>query len=338
MSAVAAVQKVFDALIIGGGPAGLSAALALARVCRTSVVLDSGEYRNQGVQEMHTYLSRDGIHPEEFRATARQQLLDKYSAQITLMKSRVVRVSNQEIIPGYKGFATVDAAGQTLLGRKLILATGTEDILPPDIEGYKENWPEHIYQCPFCDGYEQQSFPVGLLSFPDPSYAHLALMIRAFNKDNNVTIFSNGPVPTDEATQAALKTVLATGIKFDERRVTRLVNNGPGPANGLTVEFESGPPARLGMLYHRPQTRSRGYELIEQLGLETKPNGDVLHDPMLQTNVRGCFVAGDTQEQVKQAITAAANGVRAAGAVVFQLCEEEGKQALAKAENEAASS
>lgn len=146
-----------------------------------------------------------------------------------------------------------------------------------------------------------------MFTFPNPSYAGFALMVRPFNKD--LTIYSNGPVPTDEATQTALKKVRATGAKLDERRIRRLVNNGEGPANGITLEFESGPPATVGMLLHRPPTRSRAYELIEQLGLETKPSGDVKADPMmLQSSVPGCIVAGDTQESIKQAIVAAANG------------------------------
>jgi gliotoxin/aspirochlorine biosynthesis thioredoxin reductase len=135
---------IYDALIVGGGPAGLSTALALARVCRTSMLFDSGEYRNNGTEAMHTFLSRDGIHPEEFRATARQQIKDKYSAQVSFMKSRIVRISNTEILPGYKGFEAVDSSNQTFVGRKLVLATGTEDLLPTDIEGYKENWPAHM--------------------------------------------------------------------------------------------------------------------------------------------------------------------------------------------------
>ncbi|KAL2759305.1 hypothetical protein ACRALDRAFT_1067837 [Sodiomyces alcalophilus JCM 7366] len=301
-----AAPTIYDALIIGGGPAGLSAALALARVCRTSIVFDSSEYRNQGAKAMHTFLSRDGINPEDFRATARQQMA-KYSEQVSLVKSRIVQIARTEILPGYQGFQAVDSLNQTFVGRKLVLATGTEDILPTDIEGYKENWPSHIYQCPFCDGYEQKDYPIGMLTFPNPSYASFALMVRPLNKD--ITIYSNGPVPTDDATQDALRKVMAAGVKLDKRPIRRLVNNGPGPAKGITIEFETGDPVTLGMLLHRPPTRSRGYELIEQLGLETKPTGDVVADPMmLQTNVPGCIVAGDTQESIKQAVVAAGNG------------------------------
>lgn len=98
------------------------------------------------------------------------------------------------------------------------------------------------HQCPFCDGYEHKDYPIGLLSFPSANYAHIALMCRTLNPD--VTVYSNGPVPSDADTQAALAKVKVTGIKFDERRIKRLVNNGVGPAKGITLEFESGPPVR----------------------------------------------------------------------------------------------
>lgn len=138
-------------------------------------------------------------------------------------------------------------------------------------------------------------------------------MLRPLNRD--ITIYSNGPVPTDEPTQEALKTVLAAGVKLDERPLRRLINNGDGPANGISIEFTTGPPVKLGMLYHRPPTRSRAASLIEQLGLETNPIGDVITDAMmLKTNVPGCIVAGDTQENMKQATVAAATGE-----LIFQL-------------------
>lgn len=135
---------IYDALVIGGGPAGLSSALILARVCRTSMVFDSGEYRNNDAKEMHTFLSRDGIAPRSFRNIARGQIREKYSDQVSFMDTKIVSVSNTEILPGYKGFQAVDSSNNTYLGRKLVLAMGVEDILPTNIEGYKENWPQHM--------------------------------------------------------------------------------------------------------------------------------------------------------------------------------------------------
>lgn len=210
----------------------------------------------------------------------------------------------------------------------------------------------HRYQCPFCDGYEQKDYPIGMLTFLNPSYAHFALMALPFNKD--FTIYSNGPVPEDEPTQIALQKVLASGVKLDQRTIRRLLNNGRGPENGITIEFESGSPAKLGMLLHRPPTKNRGQSLIDQLGLETKPTGEVVADSMmLRTNVPGCFAAGDTQELMKQAMIAGSNGkplcmdsrrfsvsslltvrlgVRVGAAIAYQLAEEEGDRALEKQE------
>lgn len=138
------VPVIYDALVVGGGPAGLSAALALARVCRSSIVFDSGEYRNHGAKEMHTFLSRDGISPESFRSITRQQIEEKYSSQVSFKAAKIVTISNTEILPGYKGFCAIDSAENTYRGRKLVLATGTEDVIPADIEGYSDNWPEHM--------------------------------------------------------------------------------------------------------------------------------------------------------------------------------------------------
>lgn len=181
-------------------------------------------------------------------------------------------------------------------------------------------------------------------------------MALPFNKD--FTIYSNGPVPEDEPTQTALKKVLALGVKLDQRKVSRLINNGEGPENGITVEFESGSPAKLGMLLHRPPTKSRGQSLIEQLKLETKPTGDVVADPMmLRTNVPGCFAAGDTQEAMKQALIAGSNGkllctdscqfllffvltalagLRVGASIAYQLADEEGNRALEMLEQQEA--
>ncbi len=143
-AAMAAPRKIYDAIIVGGGPAGLSTALGLSRICRPSILFDSGEYRNQGATALHTYLTRDGINPGEFRATARREIEQKYSAYATFVNSKIVSVKKTDIQAGYQGFEAVDSANKTYFGRKLVLATGSEDILPTDIDGFKENWPSHM--------------------------------------------------------------------------------------------------------------------------------------------------------------------------------------------------
>ena len=134
---------IFDSLIVGGGPAGLSAALALARVRRTALVFDSGHYRNQGVSAMHTVLSRDGTPPTEFRQTARSQIEEKYP-NIHFSDAQVQNASQVDIGDGYMGYQLTDIDDNIYQSRKLILALGSEDVLPPNIEGYKENWPSHM--------------------------------------------------------------------------------------------------------------------------------------------------------------------------------------------------
>jgi len=156
------------------------------------------------------------------------------------------------------------------------------------------------YQCLGCDGFEEQGYPIGVLGFPSPMFSHLALMTFTFDAPS-VTIYSNGsPYDTPEAS-AALKTVLARGCRLDRRSIKRLINNGAGPANGITIEFDDGENVTLGMLVHKPPTINRAEDLIRQLGLNTMPaasGGEVMVDPLFgETNLRGCFAAGDTANQ-----------------------------------------
>ncbi|KAF1820392.1 FAD/NAD(P)-binding domain-containing protein [Dissoconium aciculare CBS 342.82] len=320
----------FDALILGAGPAGLSAALALGRVTRSALVLDSGVFRNAGVTAMHTVLSRDGTNPTEFRQISIEQIR-KYPS-IQFQHANVTSVAQVEVEAGYMGFQAVDSNNKTYFGRKLVLATGTEDVLPTNFEGYRENWPEHIYQCLFCDGFEQRDYPIGVLTFANPGYNNLALMALRFHPD--VTIYTNGPPPTDNATAQALRIAQASKAKVDTRTVKRLINNGPGPENGITIEFQDGSNAKLGMLLHRPSTINRGQRFIDQLGLNMRDgSGEIVTDPVLaETSVKGCFAAGDTQELVKQVAVAMGSGVRVGAVVSMQLRNEEGARNLAASE------
>jgi thioredoxin reductase len=322
--------QIADALIVGAGPAGLNAALTFARTRATAIVFDSREYRNEGIKHMHTVASRDHIDPYLFRNTAREQIESRYET-VWFQQATITHASKKLIGSSqYDGFEVKDSEGTTYEGRKLILATGSKDVMP-DIEGYKENWPEHIYQCLACDGYEQRGTPIGVLSFDHPMSAHLVQMATAFDK--RITIFSNGPVSTDAPIQKALTVAKAFGAQIDERKVVRLVNNGPSHTDGVTVHFESGDPVTLGFIVHRPTTVNRAQHLIDQLGVETvEPamGGHVkITNPMFnETSVRGVFAAGDTMVMMKQVAIAMAEGLKAAAGAGMQLGQETSERAV----------
>jgi thioredoxin reductase len=323
--------QIVDALIIGAGPAGLNAALTFARTRTTAIIFDSGEYRNEGIKHMHTVASRDHQDPYAFRATAWEQIHSRYET-VWLQQSTITHAAKKLIgSEQYDGFELKDSEGQTYQGRKLILATGSRDIFP-DIEGYKENWPSHIYQCLGCDGYEQRGTPIGILFFDHPMSAHFVQM--ATNFDKRITIFSNGPVSSEEPIQKALHVAKAFGARLDERKIVRLVNNGPSHTDGVTIEFESGEPVTLGFIVHKPATVNRAQHLIEQLGVETVDAAMGGHiktmNPMFNdTSVRGVFAAGDTMVMMKQVAIAMAEGLKSAVGAGLQLGEETSKKVVA---------
>lgn len=316
--------QIVDALVVGAGPAGLNAALVLARLQVTALVFDSSTFRNEGIKHMHSVASRDHSSPYEFRRIAREQITSRYQS-VWFENTTITHASKKLIGPDskYDGFELKDNQGKTYQGKKIILATGSRDILP-DIPGYKENWPDHIYQCLACDGFEQRNTPIGILG-ADPMTSHFVDMAQRLDK--RVTIFSNGPVPDTDSFQQGMKLSCALGAQLDERKITRLVNNGPTHVEGITIEFETGEPVTLGFLAHRPPTVNRAQDLIEQLKLETGPaamGGNVkIVDLMCnETSTRGVFAAGDTMLLMKQAALSMAEGLKAGAGVMKQLGEE----------------
>ena len=320
---------VVDLLIIGAGPAGLNAALLFARTRGTAIVFDSQEYRNEGIKHMHTIASRDHHDPYSFRGTAREQIESRYDT-VWFQQSKITHATKKQIgEEKYDGFEVRDSNDKTYLGKKLILATGSKDVLP-DIPGYKENWPHHIYQCLACDGFEQRGTPIGILEFKHPSQANLIQMARAF--DDRLTIFSNGAIADDPPVQRALKVARGVGAKVDSRKIVRLINNEPSHEEGVTIEFDTGDPVTVGFIVHRPATVNRSQHLIEQLGIETVDPAIGGHIKVTsqfnETSVRGVFAAGDTMVVMKQAVIAMAEGLKAASGAGQQMQQEKAEIAI----------
>ena len=160
----------YDVVVVGGGPAGLSAALVLGRARRRVAVVDAGAPRNAPAAHMHGYLSRDGLPPAELLAVGRAELT---SYGVELIADHVVAAD--------RGFVIRLGGGRVLTARRLLIATGIRDELP-DIPGVRERWGRDLLHCPYCHGWEVRDQPLGVLG-TQPAAAEHALLVRQWSAD-----------------------------------------------------------------------------------------------------------------------------------------------------------
>ena len=317
----------FDALIVGAGPAGLSAALALCRMKRPVVVFSSGDFRNAKAHRAHTILSRDHQPASEIHRIGREQI-DQYGTTHFVERS-VIKARKDDAA---NVFEVEDQDGEKWRGKKVVLAVGAKDKLPTDIDGYSECWGESIWQCMFCDGIERSDRPAGMLGFASPMNLHNVSFILQFGCPA-LTIFANGPLkPSDEATTNALEVAKAKGAKVDERRIEKLVHL--DNEQGIDVLFEDGCTTRVGFIAHTPNTEVAAPNLALDLGVEILPDGmggTLLkrNEPLGETNVKSVFTAGDAGHMMKQFTAAMFQGVAAGAGVAFQL-EQEGNEKIVR--------
>jgi thioredoxin reductase len=227
-----------DVVIVGGGPAGLSAALLLGRARRDVLLCDSDQPRNAGVHAMHGFLSRDGMDPAVLRQVARDQL-----AVYPTVRVRDVEV---EAVTGQTDQFTVRLAdGTSEQARRLLLATGVADELPP-INGLGELWGRGAFNCPYCDGWEVRDQPVAVLA-ADPRNLQLAVHLTRWSPD--VLLCSNG-ADLDDDTRRLLT---ARKVRLREEPIARL-DGGDGKL-GRIVFTEGEPEARSAAFLHAPTRR-----------------------------------------------------------------------------------
>lgn len=299
-----------DCVIVGGGAAGLSAALVLGRARRRVVVVDAGRQSNRAAHGIGGLLGHDG------RAPA--QLYEHGRAELTAYPTVEVRdgtVVDATAVAG--GFVTRLDDGAEISTRTVLLATGM-DYRPADLPGAAELWGDSVFHCPFCHGWEVRDRPLAVCANGDRA-VHMALLLRGWSDD--VVLLTNGRAELDAAQQVLLS---AAKVSVDERRIVRL----DGADGRLeAVVFDDDERLLRGGLLVSTTLHQRS-ALAQQLGVEfTEPGPAVVDavkvDALCRTSIPGVFAAGDVSTQMPQVAAAVAAGALAGAAIMQTLMSED---------------
>jgi len=288
----------YEVAIVGGGAAGLSAALVLGRARRRVVVIDAGQPRNAPAEHMQGFLSRDGMPPGELLAAGRAEA-----------RHYGVELIEDRVVDARAGFALRLGSGRSVEAGQVLLATGAGDVLPADVEGAQERWGRDFLHCPYCHGWEVRDRPVGVLGTGPGSVEH-AHLLRQWSED--VTLFTHRATVTD-ADRAALA---ARGIIVVDGTVERLVVDDD---RLRAVQLADGRAVPREALFIRPALRAHLDDPAVLLGCELREDGLVHTGPGGRTSVPGVWAAGNATDPRAQVITAAGEGSAVAIAINTEL-------------------
>jgi thioredoxin reductase len=297
-------MELYDCLIIGGGPAGLNAAVVLGRCRRKVLVFDTEQHRNKTSHGMHIYLTRDNILPEDFLRLCHKEL-EKYNVQL-LRKKIVHAVKNEEGI-----FVARDEAGRLYHSKKLLVATGLFDTVP-DIDGCREMYGKSVFHCPYCDGWEVRDKKLGVYARNKEGW-ELALALKGWS--DHVHLYTDGRNKVKPYQKEQLD---ANDIVVIRLPIARLA----GKEGQLEkIIFKNGEEDLCDALFF-----VNGYtqqcNLAEAFGCEMNKKGVVITNRFQQTNIPGLFVAGDASKDMQFVVVAAAEGAKAAVIINKELQKE----------------
>jgi thioredoxin reductase len=288
-----------DVVIVGGGPAGLSAALVLGRARKRVLLCDAGVPRNASAEHIQGFVTRDGTPPSEFRRIGREQL---QPYDVEYRNTRVLGV--ERVGPGFR---VALEGGRTVEAKRVLIATGMVDEVP-ELPGYRELWGKSIFQCPYCHGWEVRDQAYGVLATAE-HFLDFALFLTGWSRD--VVVFTEGAIPVPAEQRLRLE---RAGVRLEPRRIRQfLARDGHLHA----VELEDGARVERQILFARPPQRQT--ELVRQLGLELNELGFVRVDERKQTSVPGILAAGDLTTMMQGALVAAAEGAMAAYMMTHEL-------------------
>ena len=299
----------FDTVVIGGGAAGLSAALVLSRARRRVVVIDAGSPRNAPAPHMQGFLSRDGLPPGELLTIGREEVR-AYGG--LFYDGSVKEIVNN----GAAGFDVELTDGHAERARRLLVATGLRDELP-DIPGLRERWARDVLHCPYCHGYEVRDRRLGVHG-GSPGAVRYAQIVRQWSEDVVYVAPPETLVPAERIQLAA------RGIAIAEGNARRLLVEGDRLAG---VELDGGRTVACEALFVPPRFVPQN-DLLVGLGCDLDPDGWPTIDDTGLTSVPGVWVAGNISNPRAQVITAAGEGSAAAIAINADLVEEDVRNAI----------
>lgn len=293
-------MNTYDVAVIGGGAAGLTAALVLVRARRTVVVIDAGAPRNAPAAHMHGFLSRDGMPPAELLAIGRDEVSRVGG---TILTGTAVAVD--------PGFVVRLDDGRVIRARRLLITTGLTDEIS-EIPGLRERWGRDVLRCPYCHGYEVRDQPVGVLGGSADAVAH-ALLIRQWTAD--LLFFPHtGSLDADDRERLTARGIrivdgLVAGLRIEDDMLA-------------AVRMTDGAEVARTALFVRPRLIPNS-DLLAGLGCRLDDAGWAAHADSGRTDVAGVYVAGNAADPRAQVITAAGQGSAAAIAINVDLVDEE---------------
>jgi thioredoxin reductase len=295
----------YEVVIVGGGPAGLSAALVLGRCRRRVLVCDAGQPRNAASHGLHGFLTRDGIKPAEFLEIARQQLGHYNTVEIRRTEVTLARsVSND--------FELTLTNGETVSARKLLVATGVVDELPV-VNGLQDFYGRSVFHCPYCDGWEVRDQPLAIYGNGENG-SGLALELKLWSRD--LVLCTDGP---SQLTLEHTERLARDNIKIREEKIARLEGK-----DGVLkyIVFANGERLERRAMFFS-SGHHQGSDIANQLGCAFTDDGCVATGEYEATSVPGLFAAGDASKLVQFVIVAASEGAQAAVAINKELIKED---------------
>jgi thioredoxin reductase len=297
-------MEIQDCIIVGGGPAGLNAAVVLGRCRRKVLLFDTATHRNRYSHGMHNYLTRDDILPPDFLDIARQET-KKYG--VKTIKRKVVNTRKNS--DGF--FVAKDEEGQLYYAKKMLIATGLWDNLPK-IPGFQELYGKSVHHCPYCDGWEVRDKALGVYA-RDKNGFELALALKGWS--DNVTYYADGK---NKLKPTEVETLSLNNISIVSYPVERLQ-----AANDKlkAVVFKNGESRACDALFFVNGFQQQ-CNLAETFGCNMTKKGVVLTNRYQQTNIEGLYVAGDASKDMHFVVVAAAEGAKAGVLINKELQKE----------------